>query len=327
MITTATLNPILSDFAQQFMRDPKGFVSDEIAPYFPAPLQSAAYYLFKPADIANVPLLTPRAPGSAYQRIQTTLTSDTYACENYGLEAPAPDEERKKYGAYFDLDKLKVNRLIDTIRVNREIRVTSLLTGSGIGGSAGITIPWNAPGSNPIADVDAAKEFIRKNTGLRATHIVISEPTFLLLRYNARILDFYKFTTPGVLTEELLAAAFGLRKMIVARNIQATNNDGQTFTASDIWGNTALVCAISDSQDLEQPTLCRSFNWTAFTSLVTQSDTNGPAFTAGGAGPEAMQIFTYRDETHKSDVHRADHYLAEKIVAPNCGYALTGCLG
>lgn len=326
MITTATLNPILTEFAQQFMRDPKGFVADEIAPYFPAPLQSSSYYLFRKDDIANVPLLTPRAPGAPYQRIQTTLTSDNYACENYGLEAPAPDEERKKYGAYFDLDRLKVNRLIDTIRVNREVRVTNLLTGSGVA-SANISIPWNDPAANPLQDVDAAKEFIRQNTGLRATHMVISEPTFLSLRYNQRLLDFYKFTTAGTLTEELLAAAFGLKKLVVARNIQATNNEGATFTPADIWGNKALICAINDTDDLEAPTLCRSFNWTAFTSLVTQQDSGGPGYTAGGAGPEAMQIFTYRDEIHKSDVHRGDHYLAEKIVAADAGYTLNGCLG
>ena len=90
------------------MRDPKGFVADLICPRFPAPLQSGTYYKFAAGDIANVPNLRPRAPGTPYQRILTKVSSDSYACENFGLEAPAPDEERKKYSAYFDLDKVNI---------------------------------------------------------------------------------------------------------------------------------------------------------------------------------------------------------------------------
>jgi hypothetical protein len=325
MITTATLNPILTDFAQQFMRDRKGFVADSILPPFPAPLQSALYYKFAAGDVANVPLLTPRAPGSPYQRLQTKLSSDSYACENYGLEAPAPDEERKKYGAYFDLDKLKVNRIIDTIRVNREVRVTNLVTGAGVS-SAAISIPWNDPTSNPKGDVDAAKENIRRQIGLRANKLVISEPTFLVLQYHPKLVDLFKFTTPGLLNEEKLASYFGLDEVEIARNIQATNDEGQAFTPADIWGNMALIFLASETNDLEVPCLGRTFHWTAFTSEVTAQDSSGPAMTAGGAGPELMQIFTYRDEPIKADVHRADHYLAEKLVAPLAGYLLTGCL-
>ena len=319
MITSATLNPILTTFAQQFMRDSGGFVADAILPAFPAPLQSASYYVFAPGDIANVPLVTARAPGAPYQRLQTKLSSDSYNCENYGLEAPAPDEERKKYGAYFDLDKLKVNRIIDTIRVNREIRTVNLLPTLS---SAVVAIPWTDPTSNPKGDVDAAKEAIRKASGLRATTMVISEPTLLVLQYHPKLVDLFKFTTPGVLNEEKLASYFGLREVRVAWNVQATNNEGQTFTAADIWGNQALLAVVVDNNDLETPCLGRTFHWTAFTSEVTAQDSGGPAMSAGGAGPEMMSVFTYRDEQIKSDVHRIDQYVAEKFVATGAGYVL-----
>jgi hypothetical protein len=324
MITTATLNPIATWFANLFMRVAGGFVSDGIFPEFPAPMQSANYYVFEAGDAANVPLLVPRAPGAPYQRIQTKLGSDTYNCENFGLEAPAPDEERKKYGAYFDLDKLKVNRITDTIRVNNELRAVGII--NGLTTAAAIAIPWNDPASNPKGDVDAAKEEVRKSSGMRATTLVISEPTFLVLQYHPKLVDLFKFTTPGVLNEQKLAAYFGLQEVLVAWNVQATNNEGQVFTASDIWGNMAFVAAVSRAQDLEVPTFGRRFHWTAFTSEVTTQDSSGPTMAAGGGGPELMQIFTYRDEAIKSDVHRGDNYVAEKVVAGGAGYRLDGCL-
>lgn len=324
MQTTATLNPILTVVANAFMRDPKGFVADMIAPRFPAPLQAGTYYKFDVDDIANVPDLKPRAPGAPYRRIQTKVTNDTYNCENYGLEAPAPDEERKKYAVYFDLDRVKVARIVDTIRVNREKRVVTLVNTLP---SANIAVPWNDGASNPKGDVDAACEVIRQQSGTPKSMITmtIGHPTFLALQTHPKLVDLFKYTTPGVLNEEKLAAYFGVRRVIVAYNIQAINHEGQAFSAADIWGNVASFTTDIESADLEVPCTLRTFNWTAFSSQVTGTDSNQPSTGTGGAGDQS--IFTYRDETVKSDVHRGDHYVVEKVIASGTGYLLNGCLG
>lgn len=325
METTASLNPILTVVANAFMRDPKGFVADIICPRFPAPMQAGTYYKFDIDEIANVPNLKPRAPGSPYVRIQNKVTSDSYNCENYGLEAPAPDEERKKYGTYFDLDRVKTSRIVDTIRVNRELRVTTLVNSLP---TAAITVPWNDPSSNPKADVDAVCTVIRQQSGTRKSMITmtISEPTFLALQTHPKLTDLFKYTVAGILNEEKLAAYFGLRRVIVAYNVQAINHEGQAFSASDIWGNVASFTTDVESADLEVPCTLRTFFWTAFTSDITTLDSGGPPTTGTGGGPGEQSIFTYRDETVKADVHRGDHYVAEKLIASGTGYLLTGCL-
>ena len=326
MQTTATLNPILTAVANSFMRDPKGFVADLIAPRFPAPLQAGTYYKFDVDDIANVPDLAPRAPGSPYHRITTKVTNDSYNCENYGLEAPAPDEERKKYAVYFDLDRVKTSRIVDTIRVNREKRVTALVATLP---NAAIQVPWNDPSSNPKADVDAACEQIRQQSGTPKANVTmtINHPTFLALQTHPKLVDLFKYTVAGVLNEEKLAAYFGVRRVVVAYNVQAINHEGQAFSAADIWGNLASFTVDIESADLEVPCTLRTFHWTAFTSDITTLDSGGAPTTGTGGGPGEQSIFTYRDETVKADVHRGDHYVAEKVVASFTGYVLNGCLG
>jgi hypothetical protein len=328
MQTTATLNPILTAVANMFARDPKGFVADRIAPRFPAPLQSGTYYKFDIDDIANVPDLKARAPGAPYQRIQTKVTNDTYSCENYGLEAPAPDEERKKYAVYFDLDRVKTSRIVDTIRVNREKRVVALLASLP---SANVVVPWNDPSSNPKADVDAACEVIRQQSGTSKAMITmtINNPTFLALQTHNKLVDLFKYTAAGVLNEDKLAGYFGVRRVVVAYNVQAINHEGQAFSASDILGNLAAFTTDVESVDLEVPCTLRTFIWTAFNDQITTLDSGGPATVGnGGAGAaDTHSIFTYRDETVKADIHRGDHYLAEKIVASGTGYCLNNCLG
>lgn len=326
MQTTATLNPILTVVATAFMRDPKGFVADIIAPFFPAPLQAGTYYKFDIDDIANVPNLKPRAPGSPYQRIQTKVTNDTYNCENYGLEAPAPDEERKKYATYFDLDRVKTARIVDTIRVNRELRVVALLNSLP---TANIAVPWNDPASNPKADVDAACEVIRQQSGTPKSMITmtISNPTFLALQTHNKLIDLFKYTAAGVLNEDKLAGYFGVRRVVVAYNVQAINHEGQAFSAADILGNVAAFTTDINAADLEIPCTLRTFNWTAFGSPITSLDSGGAPTMGAGSGPDGQSIFTYRDEPVKADVHRGDLYVAEKIIASGTGYLLNGCLG
>jgi hypothetical protein len=276
--------------------------------------------------LANVPLLSPRAPGAPYRRMQTKIASDSYNCEDYGLEAPAPDEERKKYGAYFDLDVLKTRRLVDTIRVNREIRAKNLITGASVP-SANVAVVWDNPASNPKHDVDVARNIIRQQAGVLPNVLMLPWTIKTVLETHPLLADRFKFTTPGTTTEIQMAQYFGVNKVVVASNILATNNEGETFSPADIWGNVAVLGYINDVPDLEVPSFGRTFFWTAFTSEVTE-DTGGtgPAMTQGGAGPELMQIFTYRDETVKSDIHRGEHYVTEKLVAPQAAYVLNNVL-
>lgn len=326
MDTTATLNPILTGIMNQFMRDPAGFVASRLFPPFAAALQAANYYLFTAAELAQVANLAKRAPGTPYQRVKRTLSNDKYACEDYGVEAPVPDEDRKKYAAFFDADVSAIRQIVDTLRVNLEQRVYTQVTDPSVP-TAAVAIPWNNGASNPRADVDAARENIRQQIGLLPNILVITQPMLNTLAIHPRLTDLFKYTRPGVLNEEILAAYFGIDEVAVARNVVATNNEGQSFTPADIWGNIAAVAHKNDAQDLMVPNFGRVFYWTAFTSEITPpTGGTGPGMFAGGGGPELAQVFSYRDETVKSDIHRSEHYVAEKLTAAKGGFTLTSVL-
>ncbi len=326
MDTTATLNPILSGIANQFMRDAAGFVGTRVFPAFAAALQSAKYYLFTAAELAQVASLGKRAPGSAYARIKRTLSNDNYAAENYGIEAPVPDEDRRKYAAFFDADMAGVRQIVDTLRVNHEQRVYTKVTDASVP-TAALAVPWNSGVSNPRQDVDVAREAIRTQIGLMPNLMVITQPMLNVLAVHPKLVDLFKYTRPGVLNEQILAAYFGIDEVAVAKNVIATNNEGQSFTPADIWGNTVLVCHKNDAQDLMVPSFGRTFYWTAFTSEITPpTGGTGPGMFAGGGGPELLQVFSYRDETVKSDIHRSEHYVDEKLTAAKAGFTLTNVL-
>jgi hypothetical protein len=327
MDTTATLNPVMSGYAAQFMREAKGFVGRKIAPPFMTALQAANYYLFSPENIANVPTLTPRGPGTNYARVKRDVSNDSYACLDYGIEGPVPDEDRAKYSAYFNADLAAIHQIVDTILLNHEIRVHTLATGASVP-TATPAIKWDNAASNPKGDVDQAKENIRLNMGLRANLLVMSEPVFLTLQYHPRLVDLFKFTTPGTLNEQKLASYFGVDEVAVAFNVIAGNNDGQSFSPSDIWGHDVVLAHVEDAQDLTRPNFARTFAWSAFTkeSAPSTGGTGAPGAYEGSGGNDLINIFSYRDETVKSDIHRSEHYVTEKLVGPLGGFYLSNVI-
>jgi hypothetical protein len=325
MDTTATLNPILTGVANGFMRARDGFVGRRLFPGFASALQAAAYYLFTAAELAQVGNAAKRAPGTPYPRLKRTVSNDKFAAENYGFEAPVPDEDRKKYAAFFDADIAATRQLVDSITIGHEIRVYNKVTDASVP-TAALAVPWNSGVSNPRQDVDVAREQIRLNIGLLPNIMVISQPILNVLALHPKLVDLFKYTRPGVLNEQILAAYFGVDEVVVAKNVIATNNEGQAFTPADIWGNLVALAHVNDAQDLMVPSFGRTFYWTAFTSEVTPpTGGTGPGMIMGG-GPDLLSITSYRDETVKSDIHRSEHYTDEKLTAAKAGFTLTSVL-
>lgn len=307
MQSNATLNPILSTVAGEFMRDMNGYVGFKLFPVFNAGDPSGDYYVFPRGNALNLPRNIRHSPGAPFSRSLQKVSDDNYACKDAGHEEPVPDTIRRKYANRFDADKAATKRLTDIIKLNHELRVKDLIDAASLE-DATPTIKWNEPDSDPRADVNAAKEYLRLNCGLRPNLMVISEPVRLFLEGHPAIMKFYSETTPGLLPLAKLAAFFNVGEIAVAEQVINTANEGQALTPADIWDDTVILARVDSSQDLMVPSFGRTFNWSEM-----------------GAA-DGTQIFTYRDEPVESTVHRVRHFTDEKIVAAHAAYRLENVL-
>lgn len=312
MKSSATLNPVLSGHAEKFMRAPGGFVGGRIFPAFSSGQQSATYYVFDAENWIGVPTNIRRAPGTDFRRIMPKVSDDSFNCRGYGIEQPVPDEDRAKYASHLAADLAAVRRLTDIIKVNHEVRVHALATNTAVVPNAEISVNWDNAASNPKVDVDAASEDIRKAIGTRPNTMVISRPVMNVLEQHSKIAEVFKYTTPGLNNESKLASYFGIPNLLVAEQIVATNQEGQTVTAADIWGDDVLLCHVQPGDDLMMLNFGRTFYWNQFGSV--------------GDGGVPMMIESYRDDKVKSDIHRALHDTDEKLVGATAGFLLTGAL-
>jgi hypothetical protein len=307
MTSRATANPVLSGHFKKYMRDRTGFVAEAIAPTFNTGLQSASYYVFDKENMLHVPKNIERAPGAPHKEIGMRVSDDQYACKNYGLKMPVPDEFRAKYASFFDADRAAIDRIADTIIINRELRVKALATNTAVVPNSTPAIKWNDSGCNPKTDVDAGKERIRKNFGLRPNTMVMSETVRLNLEQNPEVRKAFQLAIDGVITLAMLQTYFGIPRIVIASTVLATSAEGQALTADDIWADEVFLAHVEPGQDLMRPNFARTFNWTE-------------------VGNVEAAVKTWRDDDRESDMHAADHATDEKVVAVDAAFLLTDVL-
>jgi hypothetical protein len=279
------------------------YVAKQLFPVFPTGLQAATYYKFDAENMLNIPALIARAPGTPYSRGRVQASQDTYATRDYGHEEVVDDRERKKYASAFDADKAAVRRAMRVVLVNQEVRAHALAVGSGVP-TSNVSTKWDANGGDPIGDVKAAREVIRINSGMLPNTMLFTQPVLDVLSELPVILDKIKYSQRGIVTAELLAAVFQVERIIVAKTVANSANEGQAVTPADIWGDDVMLAYVDASRDLDVPTFGRIMHWTE------------------EVGAEGIVVESYRDDTGRSDVHRVRNDSDEKLVAPAAGYRL-----
>jgi hypothetical protein len=310
MKSNAVFNPVLSALFNGYFLNPADYVGLQIAPIFRTGEQSADYPVFGRENFVNLPTLKSRAPGTPFQRSVPSISGDQYATKNYGHETPVADETRKKYAKQIDADQAAIKRNADTILINHEIRVHTLVKSAAVTHRATPSAKWdNYSTSDPLADVKAAMRVIDIEGGHVPSLLTLSQAVADKLALHPKIRALYP-TYNGPITEEMLRVAFEIERVAIARAKVNTAADGQALSIGYLWGDDVVLSVSKDSQDLEEPNAARTFLWSE----------------ESGGDAAGSKIETYREDPIKSDVHRSEHHTDEKLTGPDLIYLLEDVL-
>jgi len=318
-MTAATVNlrPDLAAFFEfDVEMEKQGFVANQVLPIVGVGLQAD--------NPGKMPLeellfngLTARASGSGYSLGNWKFDRFTYATEEHGWEEPVDDRDAARYGAIVQAEAVATLRAQSIIARNYEARVASAVfnattwTGSAL--TTGITNEWDdAANAVPITDVEAAVQKVYDGSGLKANALVINWKVFRNLRNCASVIDRISSSGAGSpskasdVTTQMLAQVFDLEKIIVAGASKNTAAEGQAGVVAQIWSNEyAMVCRVSDSMDMRDACIGRTFHWTGDGSAIDGV------------------IEQYRDETVRSDIIRCRFESDEVIMYPQAGHLLS----
>ena len=256
---------------------------------------------------------TKHANGAVYGRAALYAEDMSYQCVDHGLEGQLTDRDRAKYADDFDAELETVNSIKIKMMLAREKRIKDLVfnpttwTGSSLYTDNSAS-PWDTTTTDIVAQVMAAKEKVRQNTGVVPESLIIGEGAMQNLLKNDDIIARYPGNA-GPITEAMLrngmAAIFGLQNLFVGQAVYNSADEGQTFSASEIWPDDyAMVAALGTAgMPLSEPQLGRTITWDRFV-------------------PGLRYTEQYREEQTKSDIFRVEESLDEKIFDAYFGHLM-----
>ncbi len=312
------VNGPLSNIAVASIQSADAFVADKVFPNVPVQKQSDLYfkysreYWYRTEAALRAP--GTETPGSGYE-----VSTDSYYANVFGVHKDIDDQLLANYDSPLDPDRDATLFVTQQLLLKRDIdwRDAYFKTGvwatdvTGVSGtpSTNQVKQWNLSGSDPIVDIQTMKNAMAESTGgFIPNTLVISPSVETILLQHPVVLERIKYTERGVIGLDLIAALFGLDRILVARGIQNTANEKATESLSYLFGKSALLAYSAPNAGLMTPSAGYTFTW------------NG-LFGSTGYG---MRISRFRMEALKSTRVEGEMAYACKVVATDLGRFISG---
>jgi hypothetical protein len=304
------IDPILSTIAQGYSNNE--MVASALFPNVLVPARGGKIITFGKEDFMLYG--SQRAPGENTKRVQFGYGSGNYALVDYSLEGQVPVEVMQEGAAVPGIDHgaMAVRKVssIMALRLEKQAADIARTAGSYVAANKNTALTgntlWSAinhADSDPIGNIETAKDAIRAATGKRPNTIVMGAAVMKSLRQHAKIIDRMKYTGRDVPTAELLAALFGVQRVLVGDAIYS-NDAGTAFT--DVWGKDVVV---------------------AYTETASVADMGAPSYgytyTLQGY-PQVEEA--YYDRNTKSWVYPVTRAEAPVLASASAGYLITNAV-
>jgi hypothetical protein len=290
-------------------------IGTRVLPILNVPVRAGQYPSFKlkegqllKNDVKN------RAPYSAFARGTRAFNYESYTALEYGYEEAVDDTVTADISRFFDAEVIAAKLARRKLLLAHELRVSAAVFNSTNFTATNSSTAYTSANLATFDigyDVQLAIDRLLANgessTNLR---VVIPYPVWTLVRASTKFQNRLRgigLSTDTILNASAEAAAqvFGVNEVLIGRASYDSAPEGVAFSSSNVWANTYV-----------------------WVGSVTESSSGyfggGAGFTLNWSeyGP-AVGVFTYRDETIKSNIVRAAHYVSEKIVNTNAGQLIT----
>ena len=268
------IDPILSTVAQGYKN--AELIGGVLFPTVPVGARGGKIITFGKEDFAIYN--TARAPGTGTKRVQFGYSGASFALESHSLEGMVPVELLQEGRSVPGIDQgtVAIYKTQSIIANRLEFQQSALAMASGNYAASNKTTlsgtsQWSdltSGVSDPIKDIEVAKEAVRKQIGRRPNTVVMGAAVFALLKMHPKVVDRMKYTGRDVVTVELLASLFDVKRVVVG---EAVYVDGASVM-TDMWGKGVVVAYtdMSGVADAGSPTFGYTYRLQGY-PLVEQS--------------------------------------------------------
>lgn len=307
------VNAALTGISVAYLQDNRdAFAADQVFPVVPVEKQSDSYFTYDRGDWYRIEA-RPRAPASESAGGGFALSTETYAAIVYAIHKDVDDQLRANADPAVDPDADATEWVTRQLLLKRE-RVwadaffkTAVWTGdqTGVAATPGANqfLQWNDVNSNPIEDIKAQIIAVQKRTGFRPNVLVLGPETHNKLSDHPDVVDRIKYTERAIVTADLLAALFGVERVVIPAAIENTALEGAADSLAFIYSKAALLVYAAPRPSLLQPSGGYIFGWTGY----------------AGAAAFGGRVLSFRMDALKADRVEGELAFAAKLVSADLG--------
>jgi len=315
-INSVHIDAILTNISVAYMQKAENYIADKVFPVVPVDKKSNKFFTYTKndwfRDEAQRRADATESAGSGY-----SLNTDTYSAEVFAFHKDVGDQTLANSDAPLSPLREAAEFVTNRMLLRKEIQFVSDFIKTGVWGTD-LTGVSGTPSTNefkqwsdfansdPLEDIELAKETILSTTGFEANTLVLGYSVFRKLKNHPDLVDRIKYTSSNVITEDMIARMFGVDRVLVAKSVKATNNEGATGAYSFNVGKSALLCHVAPNPGLLTPSAGYTFAW------------NG---VSGGLG-QSIGTSQFRMESIKATRVEAEMAFDNKIIGTDLGVYL-----
>jgi hypothetical protein len=305
------VDAILTNISVAYMQQADNFIATKVFPVVPVSKQSDKFFTYTKndwfRDEAQRRADATESAGGGYN-----LSTDSYQADVYAFHKDIGDQTRANADAPINVDREAAEFVTGRMLLKMETQfVSNFFTTSVWATDSTPTNLWSDyTSSDPIGDIETGKRTILSTTGYEPNTLVLGYDTFIQLKNHPDLVDRIKYTSSQVLSESLLASLFGVPRVMVAKSLKATNNEGGSEAYAFNYGKNALLTYSAPSAGLLQPSGGYIMSWTG----VSQ----GIGATIG--------VSRMRMEQLKADRIEAEVAFDMKVIGADLGFFFSACV-
>lgn len=298
--TAAIVDPILTTHARGYRNSE--FIGHLLFPRVSIPNRSM--HVLKFGKEAFRKMNTRRAPGTDRKRVQYGYAADTVSLVQDSLEAVVPvehqEEAAKEPGV--NLAQGAINMVLNVIDLGHEYEAAQLARNAasyGANNKLALTGSdrWSNAASDPVADMDDAKEAIRRMIGRYPNTLTLGPTAFRALKRHPKVKEQFKYTSAQSITVEMLAAFFEVERVIVGKAVWLPETATDDEAALDVWGDDAILAYVPSAGDTFQvpsyaytydlsgyPQVMKPYFWEPSNSWIYPTTTERRTYLTGPEG-------------------------------------------
>lgn len=237
------IDPVLTGLSTGY-RMP-GLVGDALFPRVPVAQRGGRYPTFDKRGFRAYRIR--RAPGGRVDQVDVGYGSNPYSIAQRTIEGKVPEEllEEGQTTLGINLQMVGTRQAQQIVQLELERDQASIALNAALYDAnhkltlAGAT-RWSQTGSDPVGNVNDAREAIRASIGIYPNVLTLSAKAATVLTEHAQMVDRIKYTSSNAVTPELMARLFQVDRVVVAGAVTAAEDE----TLSDVWGDEAVLAYV-----------------------------------------------------------------------------------